>query len=87
VNRVWPAQAFDDELRSVARELASGPTEAYAVAKRLVHQAAGIDQLDYHMDDELENLSRIADGEDFAEGLAAFFEKRSPEFDGGDVSR
>jgi len=87
VNRVWPAQAFDDELRSVARELASGPTEAYAVAKRLVHQAAGIDQLDYHMDDELENLSRVADGEDFAEGLAAFFEKRSPEFDGGDVSR
>ena len=87
VNRVWSADEFDARLREVARSLAAGPTEAYAVAKRLVHQAAGIDQLDYHMDEELENLARIADGDDFAEGLAAFFEKRSPDFSGGEPSR
>ena len=53
------------------------------MAKSLVHQAAGVDQLDYHLDDELVSLARIADGADFAEGLEAFFAKRSPEFGGG----
>lgn len=83
VNRVWPAEEFEERWRHEARKLADGPTEAYAVAKRLVHQAVGIEQLDVHLDDELENLSRIADGADFAEGLEAFFEKRRPEFGGG----
>ena len=65
-----------------ARRLAQGPTRAYGIAKNLIHQAAGVDQLDYHLDEELRNLSRIADGEDFAEGLASFFEKRAPAFKG-----
>jgi enoyl-CoA hydratase/carnithine racemase len=41
-----------------------------------------VDQLDYHLDEELRHLARIADGADFAEGLAAFFGKRAPGFDG-----
>ena len=36
----------------------------------------GIEQLDFHLDEELQQLARIADGAEFAEGLAAFFEKR-----------
>ena len=60
----------------------AGPTRAYAVAKSLINQAAGVDQLDYHLDEELRHLARIADGADFAEGLAAFFGKRAPDFDG-----
>jgi enoyl-CoA hydratase/carnithine racemase len=46
-----------------------------------LNQAAGVDQLDYHLDQELEHLSRIADGRDFSEGLQAFFEKREAVFE------
>jgi hypothetical protein len=49
---------------------------------RLVNQAAGVDRLDYHLDQELEHLARIADGPDFAEGLEAFFARRPPRFRG-----
>jgi enoyl-CoA hydratase/carnithine racemase len=49
----------------------------------LRNQAAGIDRLDYHLDEELQGLSRIADGRDFAEGVAAFFEKRPPRLESG----
>ena len=84
VNAVYPDEAFDDEVRAIARRLAAGPTRAYAIAKTLVNQAAGVDQLDYHLDQELVNLARIADGADFAEGLASFFARRPPEFKGTD---
>lgn len=82
VNDVFDDAAFDDEVMAVARRLAAGPTRAYAIAKSLIHRAAGVDRLDFHLDEELADLARIADGADFAEGLAAFFEKRAPAFDG-----
>jgi 2-(1,2-epoxy-1,2-dihydrophenyl)acetyl-CoA isomerase len=80
VNDVFPVERFELDVVEVARRLAAGPTGAYAVAKRLINQAAGVDQLDYHLDEELRHLARIADGADFAEGLAAFFGKRPPAF-------
>lgn len=55
-------------------------SRAYAVAKSLLNAAAGVDQLDWHLDEELRNLARIADEPNFAEGIAAFFEKREPAF-------
>jgi 2-(1,2-epoxy-1,2-dihydrophenyl)acetyl-CoA isomerase len=80
VTRVFPAATFDAEVMAVAQRLAAGPTHAYGVAKTLLNEAAGVDQLDYHLDRELEHLSRVADGAEFAEGLAAFFAKRPPVF-------
>ncbi len=82
ITAVYPDGRFDEEVTAVAQRLASGPTRAYAVAKSLVNQAAGVEQLDYHLDEELRHLARIADGPDFAEGLAAFFDKRKPAFTG-----
>jgi len=82
VNRVFPDAEFDERVAEIAATLAAGPTHAYAVAKSLIHQAAGVGQLDYHLDEELEALARIADEPDFAEGLAAFFEKRPARFGG-----
>ncbi|HET9274780.1 MAG TPA: enoyl-CoA hydratase-related protein, partial [Gemmatimonadales bacterium] len=82
VTRVLPAAGFDEAVMQVARGIAGGPTRAYAVAKSLLNQAAGVDQLDYHLDEELRSLARIADGPDFREGLDAFFGKRSPAFKG-----
>ena len=80
ITAVHPVDGFDGEVRALARRLADGPTEAYGVAKTLLNQAAGVDRLDYHLDQELEHLARIADGNDFAEGLDAFFARRRPTF-------
>jgi 2-(1,2-epoxy-1,2-dihydrophenyl)acetyl-CoA isomerase len=82
VTAVFPDAAFEDEVMAVARRLAAGPTRAYGIAKSLIHEAAGVGGLDVHLDAELAALARIADGEDFAEGLAAFFDKREPAFGG-----
>lgn len=80
VTAVYPAARFEDEVLDVARRLARGPTRSYGVAKGLLNQAAGVDRLDYHLDQELESLARIADSGDFAEGLAGFFDKRAAQF-------
>jgi hypothetical protein len=47
----------------------------------LVNLAAGMDRLDVHLDRELENLARSADGTEFAEGIESFFAKRPPRFE------
>ncbi len=82
VNAVLPVEGFDEAVLAIAARAAAGPTEALGIAKGLVHQAAGVDRLDFHLDREIEALARIADGRDFAEGLDGFFEKRSPRFSG-----
>ena len=82
ISAVYPVENFDAEVLAVARKLADGPTRAYALAKELINQAAGVDRLDYHLDRELENLTRIADGSDFASGIASFFAKDTPTFKG-----
>jgi 2-(1,2-epoxy-1,2-dihydrophenyl)acetyl-CoA isomerase len=82
VSAVFPVATFDDEVAAIARKLALGPTRALGVAKSLIHLAAGADRLDWHLDEELHNLARIADGPDFDEGIRAFFDKRAPQFTG-----
>ena len=78
INEVVPDA--DVRARELARTIAEGPTAALAIAKRLLNQSAGMDRLDHHLDAELSELTRIADGSNFSEGLAAFFARRSPRF-------
>jgi 2-(1,2-epoxy-1,2-dihydrophenyl)acetyl-CoA isomerase len=80
VTDVFPNDEFNASVDAMARRLAEGPTRAFGVAKGLINIAAGVDRLDYHLDQELENLSRIADGAEFQEGLEAFLAKRDPHF-------
>jgi 2-(1,2-epoxy-1,2-dihydrophenyl)acetyl-CoA isomerase len=80
VNRILPAESFQSDVMALARQLAEGPTRAYGVAKALFNQALGVDRLDFHLDQELQHLARTAEGPEFAEGLAAFFERRAPRF-------
>jgi len=82
VNSVLPVDGFDARVAEIAARLAAGPTAAFGIAKGLVHQAAGVERLDFHLDREIEALARIANGPDFAEGLASFFGKREPVFSG-----
>ena len=80
VTSVHPVDRFDEEVLDVARRLTLGPPQAFAIAKELLNQAAGMDRLDDHLDREIDELSRAANGPEFAEGLRAFFEKRAPAF-------
>jgi len=80
VNLVYPTASFDQDVLRLAEQLATAPPRAFAVTKSLLNQAAGVDRLDYHLDQELQHLVRIADQPEFAEGLAAFFDKRPPRF-------
>ena len=73
---VLSADAFDADVLAMARTIADGPTPAFATAKALLNQAAGIDRLDHHLSVELQHLIRSADSADFQEGLRAFLEKR-----------
>jgi len=82
VSAVFSDDAFESEIAALADRLASGPTAAMAAAKRLMNEAAGVDRLDHHLDRELDELGRVADGPDFAEGIRAFFEKSTPRFQG-----
>jgi 2-(1,2-epoxy-1,2-dihydrophenyl)acetyl-CoA isomerase len=82
VSAVFASDGFDAEVQALARRLAEGPTRSYAVTKALIHQAASCDRLDWHLDRELDELARIADGADFAEGIDAFLNKRPPRFRG-----
>jgi 2-(1,2-epoxy-1,2-dihydrophenyl)acetyl-CoA isomerase len=81
INSVCAVESFDQDVRRVADTVASGPPAAFAVAKGLLNQAAGMDRIDVHLDRELENLARIADGAEFNEGVDSFFAKRPPRFD------
>ena len=80
VTDVYPDAEFDERVTALARRVADGPVRAFGVAKSLLNISAGVDRLDYHLDQELEHLSRIADGAEFKEGMDAFFEKREAVF-------
>jgi len=80
ITSVTPATGLHAEVMAVARKLAAGPTDAFGIAKSLLNQAAGIDRLDYHLDQELQHLARSADSPEFQEGIKAFFEKRAAAF-------
>jgi 2-(1,2-epoxy-1,2-dihydrophenyl)acetyl-CoA isomerase len=81
VTEIQPVESLEGVVAALAARLAAGPTQAFAVSKMLLNQAAGVDRLDYHLDQELEHLVRSADGAEFAEGLQAFLGKREPVFD------
>jgi 2-(1,2-epoxy-1,2-dihydrophenyl)acetyl-CoA isomerase len=83
ITAVYPTAGFDGAVQALAQQLAEGPTSAYGIAKALLNQAAGVDRLDAHLAQELDSLERIANGNDFAAGIAGFFAKRPARFVGG----
>jgi len=81
VNRVVPDDALLDTAREWAGRLAAGPTLAIGAIK--LGMARGLhstlrDTLHW----EAMMISLVAQTEDAAEGLTAFFQKRKPEFKG-----
>jgi 2-(1,2-epoxy-1,2-dihydrophenyl)acetyl-CoA isomerase len=69
------------EAERIARELASGPTEAYGGIKRLFLQAS-MRSLESQLEDEAQTPAAISKTADAQEGIKAFREKRKPVFAG-----
>jgi 2-(1,2-epoxy-1,2-dihydrophenyl)acetyl-CoA isomerase len=79
--RVVPAEAFDDEVRTLARELAAKPPLALRLAKRTL--AASLHStLDETLAAEREAQVACFRSADAKEGITAFREKRTPIFRG-----
>jgi 2-(1,2-epoxy-1,2-dihydrophenyl)acetyl-CoA isomerase len=72
---------FPEAVRRLAAELAQGPTLALGRGKRLLHLAT-TESLETQMEHESQAIAGSAHTEDFAEGVRAFAEKRTPVFRG-----
>ena len=81
VNRVVPADQLEAEVQKLAARLATGATQAFARAKRLITQSFTT-PIQQHLDDEIAYFSECARTADFKEGVTAFVEKRKPDFKG-----
>lgn len=79
--KVVPPDKLYDAAMDWARQIASGPSKAFAEIKALLH-ASMQSQLEVQAELERRALVRVASTHDHREGLSAFLEKRTPKFTG-----
>lgn len=81
---IWksvPDADLMDETRALATQLANGPTLGLGLTKHCI-QAAASQSLSDQLDLEADAMKTCGQSADYAEGVAAFLEKRSPRFTG-----
>ena len=70
-----------DEARKLAAHLATQPTRGLGRIKQLLNASTARD-LDTELDAERDAMQELGKSADYAEGVAAFMEKRQPKFNG-----
>ncbi|MEX2524373.1 MAG: 2-(1,2-epoxy-1,2-dihydrophenyl)acetyl-CoA isomerase PaaG [Gammaproteobacteria bacterium] len=70
-----------EETMNLARHLATQPTKGLAAIKKLLNQSF-TNSLDTQLDLERDNMRELGRSRDYREGVAAFMEKRTPDFRG-----
>jgi enoyl-CoA hydratase len=80
VARVWPDAEFRERAEELLQQLAAGSAPAAAAAKRAVN-ALTLPTLADALAFEREHQQRLLRGADFAEGVAAFAQRRAPRFE------
>jgi 2-(1,2-epoxy-1,2-dihydrophenyl)acetyl-CoA isomerase len=81
VTRVVPDAELKGAVDALARELAQGPSKAFGAAKRLFHQSTW-ESLETQMELEAQAIALSGHTEDFASGVTAFANKKTPVFKG-----
>jgi 2-(1,2-epoxy-1,2-dihydrophenyl)acetyl-CoA isomerase len=73
--------ALGAESDKLARNLAAGPTRSLGLIKKAMYASAG-NTLAAQLDLERDLQREVGKGKDYREGVAAFLEKRKPQFSG-----
>jgi 2-(1,2-epoxy-1,2-dihydrophenyl)acetyl-CoA isomerase len=81
VNKVVPAAELQATAKEWAERLASGPTKAIGWSKKLLHDASELSRRDL-LEQEAMFVEINSSTEDSTEGVAAFRERRTPEWKG-----
>jgi 2-(1,2-epoxy-1,2-dihydrophenyl)acetyl-CoA isomerase len=79
VSRIVPDDGLAGAIDEVLDTLRRVPTETLSETKRLLRRAISID-LHAQLDDEARTIGRIGDTADTREAIAAFLDKRAPNF-------
>lgn len=81
VTEILPVSNFREVAIGFAKDIARGPTRAYAMAKRRLGE--GWDStFDVYLDEQRRAIAELAGTNDFREGVRAFLERRAPDFAG-----
>jgi enoyl-CoA hydratase/carnithine racemase len=80
-NRLVAPETLLGEARALARQLASGPTFAHAMTKRMLHKEWDM-SLDEAVESEAQAQALCMLTRDFGRGYEAFAQRRAPEFRG-----
>jgi 2-(1,2-epoxy-1,2-dihydrophenyl)acetyl-CoA isomerase len=81
ITRVVPDNELLAQARAIAVQLATGPTRAYGVSKRLLH-SGWTETLETQMENESQAIANSARTADAREGITAFLEKRPAKYKG-----
>jgi len=81
INRVVPKEKLMEEAMSLARRLATGPTRAIGMMKKLLNRSFELD-LQSVLEFEAAFQAVLVSTDDVKEGISSFLEKRPPKFEG-----
>lgn len=81
VQQVYPTEEFEDRCEEFIEDIATGPTKAIGLMKRLLNRS-GEKSLEQALEGELAAQKIALASRDHREGIKAFLERRDPEFAG-----